>query len=174
MRHAWIRIGLGYGVAFLVVGVLFVILSLFTTVDRGWWERANLAKGIVGFGLCAVAGVHVAHRRGLPREAAGAGALAGALAGIAVPLAIYGLAYAGLTHLQQYPFEYFDMRHAGFTDAAAYLRSSGGRATVTQTTIGLVPIVAVWATLQGGLLAWMAAYGWRRWAKRARTFGVAA
>jgi len=161
--QVWVRYGAMAGAAFAIVGIGFVGLSLFTDVPRSTWLTLNQLKGAVGFGLCALAGGLVGRRARPLREAGAAGALAGLVAGISVPLAIYLLSFGFLDAVRQYPFEYHDILSSDAPSARAFLESPGGRATATATSLGLLPVIAIWAAVQGGLLG--AGAGWlgRRW-----------
>jgi hypothetical protein len=160
-----LQIGLTCGCGFCFIAVSFAALSLFTDIGRATWVVLNHVKGALGFSLCALAGFLCTRRGHSFREAGLSGLLAAAMAAVAYPVSIYALAYGGLDSVRQYAFEYHSMLYSGLTDARQFLLSERGRAAAFETTIGLIPIVLVWAGLQGGLLALAGgavARGWKR------------
>ena len=165
--RAWLKAGLGAGAAFSVVGIAFVGISLFTDVSRPMWVVLDNVKGVIGFAFCGVAGFLTGRRTQRAIMGAAAGALGGAIAGITVPVSMYALAYGFVEAVRQYPFEYFDYVSSGASSVQAFLMSSGGHATVRGTSLGLAPIVVVWAATLGAAMGYLGATIGRRWPGRA-------
>jgi hypothetical protein len=94
-----VLLGLCFGTAGVSFSLVFIAVSLFTGISREWWAVLNQAKGVLVFGLCAVAGF-VAYRqcRSL-KSGAVCGCVAGTLAGFLVPLFIYLVTYVFLDHV---------------------------------------------------------------------------
>ncbi len=161
--RSWMKTGLGAGIAFSFVGVTFVAVSLFTDISRSAWVILDNAKGVVGFGFCALAGLLAARNTHRARSGAAAGALGGAIAGGAVPVSMYVLAYGFLDWVRQYPFEYYDYLNSGASSVRAFLLSSKGHTTVLSTSLGLVPVVVAFASLLGGTLGYLGGRVGARW-----------
>lgn len=151
----WLKAGAGAGIAFSMVGLAFVAVSLFTDITRASWETLNASKGLIGFGCCGFAGFLAARATRRPVLGAAAGALGGAIAGITVPVSMYVLAYGFLNSVRRYPFEYHDFLRSGAPTAKAFLLSAEGQATVLSTSVGLVPVVVVFAGLVGGVIGFL-------------------
>src|SRR5262245_53636873 len=146
---SWVKTGIGAGVAFCAVGITFVAASLFTDISRTTWVVLDNAKGAVGFGFCGLAGFLTERRNHRAALTAAAGALGGLMAGIIVPVSMYVLAYGFVDGVRQYPFEYYDFLTSGASSVQVFLQSPRGHATVRGTSLGLVPIVMLWAGLLG-------------------------
>lgn len=151
----WLKTGIAAGAGFSVVGIAFVALSLFTDISRTTWVVLDNAKGVVGFGLCGLAGFFAGRLSHRARAGAAAGAVGGAIAGVTVPVSMYLLAYAFVDAVRQYPFEYYDYLSSGAPSVQAFLRSADGHATVLGTSVGLVPIVVVWAATLGAIVGYV-------------------
>jgi hypothetical protein len=154
--------GIGAGVAFSAVGIGFVAVSLFTDISRSTWVALDNVKGVIGFAFCGLAGFLTArqtHRLGL---GVAAGALGGAIAGVTVPVSTYVLAYEFIDSVRQYPFEYYDFLHSGASTVQAFLLSAKGHADVLSTSIGLVPVVALFAAALGAAVGFLGAFWGRR------------
>jgi hypothetical protein len=164
---SWWKASLLCGAAFAVLGVTFVAISLFTDVPRTAWQVLNQSKGLLGFGLCGFTGAWLSVRGCTVGRAALAGGLGGLCAGVLVPVSMYTLAYGFIDHVVQYPFEYHSMVHSGARTAQEYLCSATGSETVRETSLGLVPLVAVWAAVQGAVLGAVGAWA-GRWLRRHR------
>ena len=145
----WLKAGLSAGAVFSMVGIAFVTVSLFTGISRSTWVALDNVKGMIGFGVCGVAGFLTARRTHRASSGAAAGALGGAIAGVTVPVSMYVLAYGFLDSVRQYPFEYYDYLHSGAPSVQAYLSSAKGQADVLSTTVGLVPVVVLFAAALG-------------------------
>jgi len=160
--------GVAAGLSFAAVGVLFVLISLFTEISRPVWEALSIVKSVLGFSICAAMGWLMGLRDAPWTRAALNGLLAGGIAGVFVPVSIYVLTYAWIDQVQQYPFEHYSMQSSGSRTAREFLESSRGRQIVTETTLELAPVVATWTGLQAALLAGAAAEAGRRWRRRKR------
>jgi hypothetical protein len=66
---------------------------------------------------------------------------------------LYVLAFGFTDSLRQYPYEHYDFRSSGAATIQEFLRSAKGRATVTETTLGLLPIVLPLAAALGAFSA---------------------
>ena len=161
--RSWVKAGFGAGTAFSVVGIGFVAVSLFTDISRTTWIVLDNAKGAIGFGFCGLAGFLIARRKNRPVFSAAAGALGGLMAGIMVPVSMYVLAYGFVDRVRQYPFEYYDYLSSGAPNVQAFLLSPIGHATVRGTSLGLVPIVMVWAVILGAVMGYLGGRVGRRW-----------
>ena len=146
----WLRAGIGAGVAFSTVGVAFVAVSLFTDISRSTWVTLDSVKGLIGFAFCGLGGFLIARQTPQAGSGAAAGALGGAIAGVTVPVSMYVLAYGFIDSVRQYPFEYYDYLSSGASTVQAFLLSTKGHADVLSTSIGLVPVVALFAAAVGG------------------------
>lgn len=166
---SWFKTGLAAGAAFSVVGVTFVAASLFTDMSRPAWVILDNVKGVIGFGFCGLAGLVAARRTHRARSGAAAGALGGAIAGVTVPLSMYVLAYGFIDAVRQYPFEYYDYLSSGAASVQVFLLSPSGHATVRGTSLGLVPIVVVWAAILGAAMGCLGGSLRRRWPGKAAT-----
>jgi hypothetical protein len=89
------------------------------------------------------------------------------MAGIAVPLSMYVLAYGFIDAVRQYPFEYYDFLNSGAASVQAFLLSPSGQATVRGTSLGLIPIVVVWAATLGAAMGYLGGSVGKRWPHRA-------
>ncbi|MCI0337907.1 MAG: formylglycine-generating enzyme family protein [Acidobacteria bacterium] len=158
MKNLALRYGLIFGALFPTIGVAFIALSVFTDVNRPLWLGLNQIKGILCFGLCGFAGLLIGRQTGNVKMAALAGMLAGAMGGAVVSAALYIIPYGFIDHVRQYPFEHYSYLNSGATNIREYLLSERGRATVTETSIGLVPVIAPIAALLGAAVA--ALGGW--------------
>jgi len=161
--RSWVRAGGIAGIAFSVVGIAFVAVSLFTDISRNAWVVLDNTKGAIGFGFCGLAGFTVGRRHPRSVLSAAAGALGGLIAGILVPVSMYVLAYGFVEAVRQYPFEYYDYLSSGATNVQAFLMSPSGRATVRGTSLGLVPIVVIWAVTLGAVMGYLGGRIGRRW-----------
>ena len=161
--RSWLKAGIAAGTAFSVVGIAFVVVSLFTDISRTTWVFLDNAKGAVGFGFCGFAGFLIGRRTNRAGFSAAAGALGGLLAGITVPVSMYVLAYGFVDEVRQYPFEYYDYLSSGASSVQAFLLSPSGHATVRGTSLGLVPIVVVWAVTLGAAIGYLGGCIGRRW-----------
>ena len=161
--HSWVKAGIWAGTAFSVVGIAFVAMSLFTDISRTTWVVLDNAKGAIGFGFCGLAGFLIGRRKNRAVFCAAAGALGGLMAGITVPVSMYVLAYGFVDAVRQYPFEYYDYLSSGASSVQAFLLSRTGHATVRGTSLGLVPIVMVWAVILGAVMGYLGGRVGRRW-----------
>ena len=146
-----------------MVGIAFVAVSLFTDISRTTWVVLDNAKGAIGFGFCGLAGFLIGRRTNRAVFSAAAGALGGLIAGITVPVSMYVLAYGFVDVVRQYPFEYYDYLSSGASSVQAFLLSPSGHATVRGTSLGLVPIVVVWAVILGAAMGYLGGRIGRRW-----------
>ena len=167
MRIIWVKAGLSAGTAFSVVGITFVLVSLFTDVSRPVWVVLDNVKGVIGFGFCGIAGFLVGRRTHHRTSSAMAGALGGLMAGIAVPGSMYVLAYGFIEAVRQYPFEYYDYLSSGASSVQSFLLSPKGHAEVRSTSLGLIPIVVVWATTLGAVMGYFGGRIGQRWSNTA-------
>jgi len=110
----------------------------------------DTVKGVIGFAFCGLAGFLIARQTHQAGSGAAAGALGGAIAGVTVPVSMYVLAYGFIDSVRQYPFEYYDYLSSGASTVQAFLLSTKGHADVLSTSIGLVPVVALFAAALGG------------------------
>ena len=161
--QAWLKTGLSAGAAFSAVGIAFVGISLFTDVSRPVWVVLDNAKGAIGFAFCGLAGFLTGRRTLRARAGAAAGALGGVIAGITVPVSMYVLAYGFIDAVRQYPFEYYDYLSSGASNVQVFLLSTGGHATVRSTSLGLVPIVVIWAATFGAGVGYVGGSIGKRW-----------
>jgi hypothetical protein len=146
-----------------MVGIAFVAVSLFTDISRTTWVFLDNAKGAVGFGFCGLAGFLIGRRTNRAVFGAASGALGGLIAGITVPVSMYVLTYGFVDVVRQYPFEYYDYLSSGASSVQAFLLSPSGHATVRGTSLGLVPIVVVWAVTLGAAMGYLGGRIGRRW-----------
>jgi hypothetical protein len=146
----WMKAGIGAGAAFSTVGIGFVAVSLFTDISRSTWVTFDSVKGVIGFAFCGLVGFLIARQTHQAGSGAAAGALGGAIAGVTVPVSMYVLAYGFIDSVRQYPFEYYDYLSSGASTVQAFLLSTKGHADVLSTSIGLVPVVALFAAALGG------------------------
>ena len=151
----WFKAGLSAGAAFSGVGIAFVAVSLFTDISRPTWVVLDNLKGLIGFAFCGLAGFLTARHTQRATSGAAAGALGGAIAGVTVPVSMYVLAYGFLDLVRQYPFEYYDYLHSGAPSVQAYLSSAAGHADVLSTSVGLVPVVGVFAAAVGAVVGFL-------------------
>lgn len=63
---------------------------------------------------------------------------------------MYVLAYGFIDSVRQYPFEYHDYLSSGASTVQAFLLSPKGHADVLNTSIGLVPVAAMFGAALGG------------------------
>jgi len=161
--RSWVKTGGVAGIAFSFVGIAFVAVSLFTDISRTAWVALDNAKGAVGFGFCGLAGFAVGRRQTRTVLSAAAGGLGGLMAGITVPVSMYVLAYGFVKAVRQYPFEYYDYLSSGATNVQAFLLSPSGHETVRGTSLGLVPIVVIWAVTLGAVIGYLGGRIGRRW-----------
>ena len=120
-------------------------------------------KGVIGFGLCGLAGFLTARNTHRASSGAAAGAIGGAIAGVTVPVSMYVLAYGFLDAVRQYPFEYYDYLHSGAPSVQAFLRSPSGHATVQSTSLWLVPVVVAFAAILGAAVGYLGGSVGKRW-----------
>ena len=151
----WLKAGLSAGAAFSVVAIAFVGVSLFADISRPTWVALDNLKGVIGFAFCGLAGFQAARHTQHAGSGAAAGALGGAIAGVTVPVSMYVLAYGFLNHVRQYPFEYYDYLNSGASSVQAYLISAKGHADVLSTSVGLVPVVVVFAAVLGAAVGFL-------------------
>jgi hypothetical protein len=151
----WIKAGIAAGAAFSTVGIGFVAVSLFTDISRSTWVTFDSVKGVIGFAFCGVAGLLTARQTHHAGSGAAAGALGGVMAGITVPVSMYVLAYGFIDSVHQYPFEYYDYVSSGALTVQAFLLSTKGHADVLSTSIGLVPVVGLFAAALGGAVGFV-------------------
>jgi len=161
--RAWLKTGLSAGAAFSAMGIAFVGMSLFTDVSRPVWVVLDNVKGAIGFAFCGLAGFLTGRRTLRATAGAAAGALGGVIAGITVPVSMYVLAYGFVAAVRQYPFEYYDYLSSGASSVQAFLLSPGGHATVRGTSLGLVPIVVIWAATLGAAVGYLGGRIGKRW-----------
>ena len=161
--RSWIKAGLGAGTAFSVVGIVFVAVSLFTDISRTVWIVLDNVKGAIGFGCCGLAGFLIGRANNRPVFSTAAGALGGLIASITVPVSMYVFAYGFVDAVRQYPFEYYDYLSSGASSVQAFLLSPSGHATVRGTSLGLIPIVMVWAVILGVAMGYLGGRIGRRW-----------
>jgi hypothetical protein len=166
---SWVKAGIVAGIAFSVVGIAFVTVSLFTDISRSTWVVLDNAKGAIGFGFCGLAGVLIGRRQNRAVFSAAAGGLGGLIAGITVPVSMYVLAYGFVDSVRQYPFEYYDYLRSGASNVQAFLLSANGHETVRGTSLGLVPIVVIWAVTLGAAMGYLGGRIGRRWPGAAAT-----
>ena len=173
--RSWLTTGIGAGIAFAAIGIAFVAVSLFTDVSRTTWIVLDNAKGVIGFGLCGLAGFLLGRQGQRAALGASAGAVGGLIAGITVPVSMYVLAYGFVDAVRQYPFEYYDYLNSGAANVQAFLLSPDGHATVRSTSLALVPVVVVWAAVLGaamGYLGGRVGSHWRRGSAAANAVAV--
>jgi hypothetical protein len=77
------------------------------------------------------------------------------MGGTAVTAALYIF-----EQVRQYPFEHYSYLNSGSANIREYLLSERGRITVTETSLGLMPIVAPIAAALGGAVAALGGWDW--------------
>lgn len=151
----WLKAGLGAGVAFSIVGVTFVAVSLFTDISRSTWVALDIVKAVICFAFCGLGGLVAVRHTHRVSSGVAAGALGGAMAGAIVPVSMYLLAYGFLDVVRQYPYEYYDYLQSGASSMQAYLRSPKGHADVVSTSVGLVPLAMLFTTAVGAAMGFL-------------------
>ena len=175
MKNPVVRYGLAFGIFFALVGIIFVLISIFTDINRPLWVVLNQVKGVICFGLCGLGGVLVVRRTERVKTATLTGLLTGTIGSLVVTAALYVVPYGFIDHVRQYPFEHYSYINSGAANIKEYLLSERGRATVTSTSIGLIPIVIPIAALLGAAVATFGGWiGKMKWRNKAMQVGLAA